>query len=390
MSRTTPLLLALALAGAAAWSQQAPDSEAATPSPSPSPAPAASDRLRQIQERRKVLEQELGRLRTREKSLLGEVERLEVEELLRTAQLKETEILLERTNAELAATVKRVRELARSVEEARPILAARARALYKLGELSYLRLLLSVDHPSDIFRGYRFVTTLARRDNERLAAFRRDLAALAVTRSELEARTQQALALRGELTRTRQSLAADRKRKSELLTQIVEKKELHAAYLKELDEAEAKLSRFLEGLGEGEVSVPVAAFRGSLPWPLGGRVRIPFGLRKHPRFDTYTTHNGIEIEAPLEQAVAAVHEGTVVFADRFQGYGLMVVLDHGGKHHSLYAHLSDIAVRVGQRLAAGETVGTVGEGLEGTGLYFEMRFQGRPEDPMEWLKRAEK
>jgi septal ring factor EnvC (AmiA/AmiB activator) len=142
----------------------------------------------------------------------------------------------------------------------------------------------------------------------------------------------------------------------------------------------------LEGLEEGEVSVPIAAFRGSLPWPVAGRVRVPFGPRKHARFDTYTVHNGLEIEAPPETPVRAVHEGTVAYADRFHGYGSMVVLDHGGKHYSLYAHLGEVAVKLGERVAAGAVLGAAGEGLEGPGVYFEMRFQGRAEDPTEWLK----
>jgi septal ring factor EnvC (AmiA/AmiB activator) len=117
-------------------------------------------------------------------------------------------------------------------------------------------------------------------------------------------------------------------------------------------------------------------------------VRVPFGRRKHPRFETYTLQNGIEIEAQQGAAVSAVYDGRVAFAERFRGYGLMVVLDHGDKHHSLYAHLDEASVRLGQKVAAGERLGSVGgAGLEGPGLYFEMRFQGRPEDPLEWLKK---
>jgi murein hydrolase activator len=135
--------------------------------------------------------------------------------------------------------------------------------------------------------------------------------------------------------------------------------------------------------------VPIPAFKGSLPWPVAGRIRVPFGRRKHPRFDTYTMENGIEIDAAEGAPVSAVHEGTVAFADRFRGYGLMVVLDHGGKHHTLYAHLNDLRVQAGQKVAAGDVLGAVGNGLEGPGLYFAVRFQGRPEDPSEWLARAE-
>ncbi|HET8646412.1 MAG TPA: peptidoglycan DD-metalloendopeptidase family protein, partial [Vicinamibacteria bacterium] len=351
--------------GAAALAQ-APE----TPEGAPRPSPSAADgdqRLRRIQERKASLERDLTRLRGRERSLLGEVERLELEVKLREEELRETQTILHRANTALDATVKQVREKEATLDEARPVLSARARALYKQGQLSYLRLLLSVDRPADVFRGYRFVTTLARRDNQRIARFRADLAELTRTRAALERQTQEALALRASLDRARRSLDGDRRRKTELLTEIVERKETHAAYVQELETAAQQLRQLVSGLSGGEVSVPILAFKGSLPWPAGGRVRVAFGRRKHARFDTYTLQNGIEIETAAEAPVLAVHEGTVVFADLFSGYGLMVVVDHGGKHHSLYAHLGEIRVATGQRVAAGQEVGTAGRSLEGTG-----------------------
>jgi septal ring factor EnvC (AmiA/AmiB activator) len=364
---------------------QAPAPSAPAPAATATPT-AADERLKKVRARREGLQRELTQLRSQEKTLLGDVERLELEVRLRGEELREAQILLQKTNAELDATLRQAKELEKSLAESRPVLAARARALYKLGELSYVRLLLSVDRPSDLFRGYRFVTTLARRDNERIAAYRADLVTLAATREQLEKRTQEALALRETLEKTRRGLDGDRKRKTALLTQIVEQKETHAAYVSELEEAEGKLQGLIAGLGEGDVGVPVTALKGTLPWPAEGRVRVPFGRRKHPKFDVYTLQNGIEIDAPLDAPVMAVHEGVVVFADRFRGYGLMVVVDHGGKHHSLYAHLGEVRVSAGQKVAAGDVIGLVGS-LEEPGLYFEMRFQGRPENPADWLGR---
>jgi septal ring factor EnvC (AmiA/AmiB activator) len=360
---------------------------AALAAEAPMPGTGIEQRLGEVRQRRQALERELAGLRRQEQSLLGEVERLELQERLAQARLRELGLELQQNAAQIGETRHRAADLERSIGQTRPLLAARARSLYKLGELSYLRLLLSVDRPADLFRGYRYVTALARRDNQRLAAFRADLTALTTTRAELERRSGEAQALRSELERTRERQDADRKRKTALLTQLVEKKELQAAYLKELEEAEARLTALLQGLDAGEVSVPIGAFKGSLPWPVEGKPRTHFGLRKHPRFDTYTLQNGIEIESAAEAPVAAVHEGTVVFADRFQGYGLMVVVDHGGKHHSVYGHLAEIAAPLGKRVAAGEVLGTAGAALEGPGLYFEMRFRGKPEDPLEWLKR---
>ena len=369
------LLLALALAASTADPEEGGD-----------------ERLQRVQERKASLERDLARLRGQEKSLLGEVERLDIEVQLREQKLREQQLVLAQTSQELDRTATRRKGLESSVAEARPQIAGRARALYKQGQLSYLRVLLSVDRPADLLRGYRFVTALARRDAERITGLRRDLAELSATRVELEERTRAVLAQKAELEAARRALDQDRRRKTALLTSVVQTKETNAAYLQELEQAESRLRQLLQGLAPGDVSVPVSVFKGALPWPVqGGKLRGGFGLRKHPKFDTYTLHNGIEIETRPEAPVFAVHEGNVVFAERFQGYGLMVVVDHGGKHHSLYAHLAELSVEAGQRVLAGQVLGTAGSSVEGTpGLYFEMRFQGRPEDPASWLRKDER
>jgi septal ring factor EnvC (AmiA/AmiB activator) len=380
-------LLAVALA-APPQSVAAPGPATQTVAGSPyPPAPTSDeDRLKKVHERRTALEQELKKMRGEERSLLGEVEQLELELQLRSEELTEIQISLKRTREELDRTTGRVQQLETSLAAARPALARYARALYKLGDMSYLRLLLSIDRPSDFFRGYRLITTLARRDNARVASFRADLAALTAEKAVLEKRTHESITLRNRLATARRDLDAQRARKTELLTSLVERKELNAAYVEELAQAEAQLQQMLAGLGEGHVDVPLAAFRGSLPWPVEGPVRTPFGRRKHPRFDTYTVHNGIEIAAPPDAPVRVVHEGKVVFADRFRGYGLLVIVDHGDKHYSLYGQLAELLVSNGQDVAAGDVLGRADPaGPDGPGVYFEMRYQGRAEDPESWL-----
>ena len=383
-------ILAILMFAGAAHAQSPPTSPAPPASP-PAPAdrPSTTDeRLRRVRERKLSIERDVAWLRGQEKSLLADVERLELEVRLRSEQLRETQLVLRRASEQMDATERRVRELDASVAQARPQLAARARALYKMGELSYVRMLLSVEQPADMLRGYRFVSALARRDREKMAALRANLTALAATRDDLQRKTRETLALRADLDRARRALEVDRQKKSELLTSIVEKKETHAAYLQELEEAEGKLGQLLSGLGGADLTVPITVFKGALPWPALGRVRIAFGRHKHPRFETYTLHNGIEIEAPVDTPVKAVHDGTVAFADQFLGYGLMVIIDHGGKNHTLYAHLAETRVHTGQHVSAGDVVGTVGaSGVDGPGLYFELRSQGKPQDPQEWLAR---
>jgi murein hydrolase activator len=362
-----------------------------TPSSTPGPqagAPSFDDRLAHVQESRRRIEHDIERFRREERSLLRDVEGLELEVRLRSAELREVQIVLARTNAQLDVATTRLRELEQSVALARPVVAARARALYKQGSLSYLRLLLSIEKPAAMLQGYRYITALARRDKDRIAALRRDLEALARTREELATRTQEAQTLRSEIEHRRQRLRTERVRKEAFLVDLVARKEVQTTYVEELRSAEERLRGLLDGLSQGDVSVPIVALKGALPWPVTGPVRSHFGRRKHPRFDTYTIQHGIEIEAPPEAAVKAVHEGTVVFADRFLGFGLMIVVDHGDRHMSLYAHLAESLVAVGQQVVAGRSLGTVGEGLSGAALYFEFRTQGRPEDPLDWLRKG--
>jgi septal ring factor EnvC (AmiA/AmiB activator) len=130
---------------AASTAPAAADASPSPASPSPSPPGAAAgsdDRLRRVRERRASIERDVARLRGQEKSLLAEVERLDLEVRLRAEQLRETQLVLHRASEQMDATVRRVHDLDASVAQARPQLAARARALYKMGDLTYVRMLL--------------------------------------------------------------------------------------------------------------------------------------------------------------------------------------------------------------------------------------------------------
>jgi murein hydrolase activator len=384
VARAAALVVLLALLWSVAG---AGNPVSAAPQPAP---PSAQERLARVQRRRAELEREISRLRGQEKSLLAEVERLDLEVRLRTEDLRATQIVLQDANEKMDVVVKRTRQLEGSLAAARPLIEARARSLYKLGELSYVRMVLSIDRPADVFRGYRFVSTLARRDNQRIARFRADLTDLAAARTELERQTAEALRLRADLERARRSLDAERRRKNDRLREIVGRKESQVTFLEELQQAEERVQKLVLGLVSDDVTVPIGVFKGSLPWPTDGKVRAGFGRRKHPRFDTYTHQNGLDIEARPDTPVLAVYDGRVVFAERFLGYGLMVILDHGDKTHTLYGRLSDVYVKPGQHVPAGEPLGTVGtSGLEESGLYFEVRSHGKAEDPSDWLRKRD-
>lgn len=133
------------------------------------------------------------------------------------------------------------------------------------------------------------------------------------------------------------------------------------------------------------VMVPV----GNGMWPLPTQytqLSSGYGNRLHPILKEYRFHDGIDILAPEGTAVFAVQDGHVDWDREKGGYGLCVVLDHGGCR-TLYAHLSDVAVKNGDDVNAGRVIGYVGStGLsEGPHLHFSVYVNGRPCNPEEWL-----
>jgi len=105
---------------------------------------------------------------------------------------------------------------------------------------------------------------------------------------------------------------------------------------------------------------------------------------------TTVKNNGIDIKAPLGTPVHAVAKGKVVYNDRFLGYGNVVLVDHGKGYYTLYAHLQDIKVNLKDIVEKDQVVGSVGDtgSLEGPKLHFELRKNGKPVDPIPFLKKS--
>jgi murein DD-endopeptidase MepM/ murein hydrolase activator NlpD len=114
-----------------------------------------------------------------------------------------------------------------------------------------------------------------------------------------------------------------------------------------------------------------------------------FGPQTHPRFGTETHRSGVDIEAPEGTPIRAVASGSVAYRGWLKGYGNLVVLDHGDGYHTLYAHAAQVLVDEGDQVRGGTMIARVGEtgSVEGPRLYFEVRYQGRAEDPQLWLRR---
>ncbi len=177
---------------------------------------------------------------------------------------------------------------------------------------------------------------------------------------------------------------------TELLGQVSAEQRLKERQLMELESSRKDLEALVEEADSRALALGFRAQKGELPYPTEGRVEVGFGRVVNPRFNTVTVQKGLDLRAPLGADVVSVAAGAIAYVGQLKGYGNLVIVDHGGDYHSLYAHLDDVVMEVGDRVEASEIIGHVGEtgSLKGPFLYFEIRKGGYAVDPLPWLSPA--
>lgn len=217
---------------------------------------------------------------------------------------------------------------------------------------------------------------------------------LETAEKELQTKKKEASRLIKNAEKKRKELQAQERKNRALITEIKKNKKLHLQTLEELKVRAQQLLILIEKLLKEEISFPINLIplyekKGKLPWPIEGKVTTEFGLQRHPQFKTITMNNGIEISPRKNYVIVrAIHPGKVVYSDYFQGYGNLIIVDHGMSYYSLYGHCSDILVKKGDLVKAEHPIALVGDigSLEGDSVYFEIRFKTKPLNPLQWLK----
>lgn len=332
------------------------------------------------------LEDELRSARARERTLAERLEAAELDLALQERRVAEAAAARALAQERVDAAETAVTRLGEELDAARSSLRRRLTGLYRLGREGPLRLLLAAEPGADLSAAVRLLRFLVRRDARAVERYVEVRDRLEAERRLLEEERAEVERWLAEAEARRRELAAARSRQDRLLARArAERREL-SERARSLIDKERKLSNLLDFLygraGTPLAGRPIQEFRGVLDWPVPGEVTVPFGPRTDPRYRTAVPHNGIEI-APGEGAppVRAVYPGRVLFAAPFQGYGPTVVVHHAGRVFTLYAGLGALRVGQGDVLELGDPVGTA----EGP-LYFEIRRENRPEDPLNWLR----
>ncbi len=343
-----------------------------------------------------ALETQLTGMSAQRETLVDEFETVDVELALSRRQLQLIQLRLQVLYQQSADREAEVERLTEELVTAREELAARVVALYRMGPLSYSRFLFAADNPEEILANYQLIGRLAAQD--------RTLVANIVTRMDEHQRAvtmMQETAQRWADTREQETVAiATLTGQQDVRQQLIRQIDIEASAGRQALTAQEKSAAALEALlGEvgtapvvvedGAVPPAFAATRGELPWPAEGLVTETFGRKVHPVYDTVTLFKGIEIDAGAGALVRSVYQGRVAFADWFQSYGLVVIVNHGNDFFTIYGHLDEVRLRTGEWVDAGTVVGTVGEtgSLIGPSLYFEIREGSDAVNPVQWLRR---
>ena len=344
--------------------------------------------LRHLQKQLTQTQQQLHDHTNQEQSLLDTMDMLQ-------QRREDMEQAVQRAVEDLEVLEKRAQTLQQDhaqglqqLQQQRDRLAQRLRQLYKLGRLPYVKLLLSATDVVEFTRKVHYIRHLAAYDKQQLQRYHEGQIRVEIARAELDIAIQRIRLQRDTLQQQQAALLRDRQRTAVFLQRLREEKQLIEQTAAEFARSAQDLTRVITEL-EADLKAPAQAIaKGQLSWPVDGPILASYGRSRHPDFDVYTVRKGMYIGAPLGSDIRVAAAGTVVYANRFEGLGRLVIIDHGNHVLTLYGHASAILVQVDDMVRAQQVVAKVGYSiiLGQPALYFAVRHHTVPQDPLLWLQ----
>jgi septal ring factor EnvC (AmiA/AmiB activator) len=358
--------------------------------------------------------QQLDALRSRIEQLRTRISAAEESRSEARDQLRESERAISDSNRALrtlgsrrAAASSELRKLAQQIEALESDIASRQDSLgrwlalrYIHGERGDLRLLLSGEDPNSVARDLHYLGYISRAQTDLIEELRAGL----VRRRQLEAQAREASAelsaAESSLRRERGVLLRQQLVRRKVLTRVSGQLREQRRQVKYLERDESRLSRLVEEIGKviaittlprneklpdaSTAQGPFSGMRGKLRLPVKGDLTNRFGTQ---RSNGGPAWKGLFIRSQAGQEVRAVAAGRVVFSDWLRGFGNLLIIDHGQSYLTIYGNNESVLKQVGETVRGGDAVATVGAsgGNLESGLYFEIRHQGKAFDPMRWV-----
>jgi septal ring factor EnvC (AmiA/AmiB activator) len=370
--------------------------------PSSSAATASSQRVSDFEQRLNRINAQIKDLKARieaearkESSVLSSLARINLNKSLVEKELAAQNVELERARADLAAIQADIRVIHSRIDRQRESIERTLVTLYKFGRLDFFQFLLRARDIATYASESKHLSLLARRQEEIVSDFLRSLEEQRSAEAALESKQRDLAEMVRAANLKKQELETEARKNAALVREIRKNRETFKQTLAELSDSAQRLQTMMNKIISQEWVLPTAFVplyeqKGKLRWPLEGKVITAFGFERHPDFQTMVMNKGVEISPAKDKSlILAIHTGKVVYADYFQGYGNLLIIDHGMTYYSLYGHCAEFLAAVGDMVRAGQPVAVVGDSgsLKGECLYFEIRYKTKALDPLQWLKR---
>jgi len=356
-------------------------------------------RLQKIEQQIKSVKNEIDNLQKKE---IGYLETLhKIEKLLQDTE-KELQIIekdLQFAQKEIKAAEDEIVVEKEKLKKKTKVLESRLKQIYKQRLTGYLEILFNSESFSDFLTRFRYTKNILSLDAEVISDIRQQMKKIEENKINLENRKDILNLLKKEVEKEKENIEFSVKSKKSIINKIDSQKEAYLKSLKELEQSSQEIINIIERIYEqqedkskktSEKEVPTVVLqpkKGILALPIRGELISGYGRQKNIEFNTFTFNSGIDISGPLGEVVHAAGSGEVIYIGNIKGYGQIVIIDHGGRVTTLYAHLSKILIEIGDKVKKEQAIGQVGDsgGVSSTRLHFEVRVEGKPTDPMNWL-----
>ncbi len=353
---------------------------------------STTEQLRQLELRISELQQEMHDTKTQYGQRQQQLQHIE-ENIGEVAQ--NLEILYGAfTNKQISLTSLKTRQqkLQSQLDIRRKILAQQFHEAYVIKHQDYLKLWLNQEQPSTISRLLTYYQYSNRAKLKQIKKIKTTLQRLTTLEQSIKLESIDLNQLVYNHNHRKKDLELAYNQRHTILIQLASTLKNQDKELKHLAEDKQKLQKLLTTLEDTLKTSPdktqeytqLSELKGKLPLPVTGKIIKKFGQR----LVNHLKWQGILISAPQGRKIQAIAAGRVVFAQWFRNLGLLVIIDHGNKYMSLYAHNQSLYVKNGDWVNANMSIATVGSsgGQKIPALYFEIRYQGIPQAPQNWLR----
>lgn len=380
--------------------------------------------LDKIRQDIKEFEKRLSDSKRREKNTLEQLDMYEKQTTLLRTLVNQLNLRIDDNRREITAVQRELDDARRSLDRLKKRYARSIVTLYKRGRSHDTELLLASVSLNQMLIRARYLKAFTLRNKKEVDEIKRRQDEISANMNLLASKLEHQEATMKEKKNEESNLAQKSNERRHLLNDIRQDKETYAAQLRRKQAAAAKIERIIADLVERErlkklearrkesriadtdrsagvsrldrkvtslpsKSVPVTGFgklRGQLPWPVShGAVIGKFGEQVNPRLGTVTVSHGIDIRVPSGSHVRSVADGVVSMINFIAGFGNLLIIDHDDGFYTVYAHLSSIHVRDGQRVKAGHVIAATGEGTGEEQLHFELWWERQKQNPLSWL-----